>query len=328
MSARRLRVVFMGSPAFAVPTLRAVLDAEEVVAVITQPDKPAGRGRRLEPPPVKTIAEAAGVPVLQPRSVKTEEFLRTFRDLAPDVAVVVAYGKILPQAVLDVPRHGCLNVHASLLPKYRGAAPIQWAVIRGERETGVTIMRMDPGMDTGPMLLWHKLPIHEDDTAGTLADKLAVTGAELMVIALARLQAGALVEHPQDHAQATYAPLLEKEHGRVDWSKPADEVARLVRGVDPWPGAFTTIGAATGAETLKLWRARAVEGAGAPGQVLGVDRDGLIVACGRGAIGIAEAQLPGRKRLPVATLVAGRPIPPGTILGGPPPGAPAPSSGP
>lgn len=307
----RLRTVFMGSPEFAVPTLRAVLEVTDVVGVFTQPDKPAGRGQKIVPPPVKTVAEAAGVSVFQPRSARSDEFLETLRRLSPDVAVVVAYGKILPQAALDVPRYGCLNVHASLLPKYRGAAPIQWALIRGETETGVTIMRLDAGMDTGPILLSRVVRIAADDTAGTLSERLARAGAELMIVALERLKAGALVEQPQDHTAATYAPPLKKEDGRLDFSAPAAQVRNRVRGVDPWPGAYTTLDG----EMLKIWGARVVEGRGAPGQVLGVDREGLIVACGEGAVAFAELQLPGRKRMPAAALVAGRPIPPGTILG-------------
>jgi methionyl-tRNA formyltransferase len=315
----RLRVVFMGSPEFAVPTLRALLQAADVVAVVTQPDKPAGRGQKLQASPVKQVAEAAGIPVLEPRSARTPEFLEQLRGFAPDVAVVVAYGKILPQAVLDVPRLGCLNVHASLLPKYRGAAPIQWALIRGETETGVTIMKLDAGMDTGPMLLWGKVRIHDEDTAGTLARRLSGLGAELMVVALERLRAGALPEMPQDHALATMAPLLQKAAGRVDWTRPAAEVRGLVRGVDPWPGAYTELDG----QVLKLWGARVAEGGGAPGQVLGapgevlgVDAEGVIVACGEGAVAIAELQLPGKKRLAARAFAAGHPLPAGARLGG------------
>ncbi len=305
-----LRVAFMGSPEFAVPTLEAVLAAHEVVAVVTQPDKPAGRGQRLEPPPVKLVAARAGAPVLQPRSARAPELASELARLAPDVAVVVAYGKILPQAVLDVPRHGCLNVHASLLPKYRGAAPIQWAIIHGETETGITIMKLDAGMDTGPMLLRRAVPIDDDDTAGTLAARLAPIGAELMRDALAKLEAGELTATPQDHARATLAPMLKKEDGRIDWTRPARQVRDLVRGVDPWPGAT---GGLDG-DVLKVWRARIVPGGGAPGEVLGADRDGLVVACGEGAVALGELQLPGRKRLGAAAFLAGRPVPPGTRL--------------
>jgi len=306
-----LRVVFFGSPEFAVPTLCALLAAEEVVLVVTQPDKPAGRGQKLAAPPVKVVAEAAGVPVLQPKSVRTEEFQQAFRKLGADVAVVVAYGKILPQVVLDTPKLGCLNVHASLLPKYRGAAPIQWALIRGELETGVTIMKLDAGMDTGPLLMSRAVPIADGDTAGALQARLSKMGAELMMETLRRVKSGGVVEVSQEHAQATMAPLLTKEHGRIDWTKSAVDVRNLVRGVDPWPGAFTMMGP----EVLKVWSAKSVDGSGHAGQVLGVDRDGLVVACGSGAVALAELQLPGRKRMPVGALVAGRPIPTGTKLG-------------
>src|SRR5262249_52046399 len=232
-----LRVAFMGSPEFAGPPLGAVPAPHDVAVVVTQPDKPAGRGRHVEPPPVKLVAERAGVPVLQPRSARAPELVDALRRFAPDVAVVVAYGKILPQAVLDVPRHGCLNVHASLLPRYRGAAPIQWAIIRGETETGITIMKLDAGMDTGPMLLRRAVAIAEEDTAGTLAARLAPLGAELMREALVRLEAGAQGAAPPDGAGATPAPLLKKEDGRIDWTRPARAARDLVRGVDPWPGA-------------------------------------------------------------------------------------------
>jgi len=306
-----MRVVFMGSPEFAVPTLRALLDAEEVVAVVSQPDKPAGRGRQLHAPPVKQLAVERSVPVLQPARARDPQFIAELAALKPDVAVVVAYGKILPQAVLDVPRLGCLNVHASLLPKYRGAAPIQWALIRGERETGVTIMRLDAGMDTGPMLLWRSVRIEDDDTAGTLSPRLSKMGAELMMVAMARLGAGALVETPQDDAQATLAPMLKKEQGNLDWTRPAAELRNLARGVDPWPGAQTYLGG----EVLKVWGARLVEGHGEPGEVLGVERDGVVVACGEGALALGELQLPGRKRVPASAFIAGRPLPPRTRLG-------------
>jgi methionyl-tRNA formyltransferase len=305
-----LRIAFMGSPDFAVPTLEAVLARHEVVAVVTQPDKPSGRGRHVEPPPVKLVAERAGVPVLQPRSARTPEFLEALRAYGPDVAVVVAYGKILPQAVLDVPRHGCLNVHGSLLPRYRGAAPIQWAIIRGETETGITIMKLDAGMDTGPMLLARAVAIGVEDTAGTLAARLAPVGAELMLEALARLEAGTLVETAQDGSLATLAPILKKEDGRIDWTQPATAVRDRVRGVDPWPGATASLDG----EVLKMWRPLAVPGGGAPGEVIGADRDGLLVACGDGAVALGELQLPGRKRLGAGAFLAGRPVPAGTRL--------------
>ncbi|MBI5480145.1 MAG: methionyl-tRNA formyltransferase [Deltaproteobacteria bacterium] len=310
----RLRTVFMGSPEFAVPTLEALCAAEEVVAVVTQPDKPKGRRRALAPPPVKETALCAGLRVLQPERIRGEggaEVRAELQDLAPDVIVVAAYGKILPKAVLDIPPFGCVNVHASLLPRYRGAAPIQWAIIHGETESGVTIMRMDEGMDTGPMLLRGAVPITPEETAGSLEAKLAPVGARLLLEALARLKHGPLEAEPQDHALATLAPRLAKDDGRVDFTQPAERVRDLVRGVDPWPGAFTTLGG----ERLLLFVPKVVSGRGAAGTVLGADRDGLIVACGSGAVAFRELQVAGRRRLPAQALLAGRAVPPGTLLG-------------
>jgi methionyl-tRNA formyltransferase len=307
----KLRVVFMGSPDFAVPCLDAVLATEEVVAVVTQPDKPAGRGLGLSPSAVKVRALAAGVPVLQPTSVRKPPFLDELRALSPDVCVVVAYGKILPPDVLAAPKYGCLNVHASLLPKYRGAAPIQWAIIRGERETGVTLMQMDVGMDTGAMLGKRTLAIDEWVTAGQLHTRLAPLGAELLVEILAQLKAGTLAPEKQDDGAATMAPMLTKETGRVDFAAGARAVRDLVRGCDPWPTAYTLLGG----EPLKLFRAKIVSGRGTPGVVIGADRDGLLVGCGDDAIAFAELQLPGKKRMPATALLAGRPMPVGTILG-------------
>jgi methionyl-tRNA formyltransferase len=307
----KLRVVFMGSPEFAVPCLEALLGTEEVVAVVTQPDKPAGRGLGVQPPPVKVRALAAGVPVMQPTSVRKPPFLDELRALAPDVCIVVAYGKILPPEVLAAPKHGCLNVHASLLPKYRGAAPIQWAIIRGERETGVTLMQMDVGMDTGDMLEKRTLAIDEWVTAGQLHTRLAPLGAELLVEGLAKLKAGTLVPEKQNDAEATMAPMLTKETGRVDFAAGARAVRDLVRGCDPWPTAYTMLGG----EPLKLFRPKVVSGRGTPGVVIGADRDGLLVGCGDDAIAFAELQLPGKKRMAAAALLAGRPMPVGTKLG-------------
>jgi methionyl-tRNA formyltransferase len=303
-------VVFMGSPAFAVPCLRALLETQRVLAVVTQPDKPAGRGLGLQPPPVKEVALAAGVPVLQPTSVRKPPFLDELRALAPELVVVVAYGKILPPEVLAVPPRGCLNVHASLLPRYRGAAPIQWAIIRGERETGVTLMQMDAGMDTGDMLLKRAIVVDDEVTAGELHERLAPLGAEVLRDGLARLAAGTLAREPQDAAQATLAPMLDKETGRVRFADGARAVRDLVRGCDPWPGGFTTVDG----QVLKLFRPRVVSGGGEPGLVMGADRDGLLVACGADAVAFGELQLPGKRRMPAQALLAGRPIARGTRL--------------
>ena len=311
----RLRTVFMGSPEFAVPSLEALLHHTDVRLVVTQPDQPAGRGRQLQPTSVRQAAERAGGPVATPPSLRKPPYAPTLAALDLDLIVVVAYGKILPPDVLAVPRHGCWNVHGSILPRYRGAAPIQWALLSGERETGVTLMQMDVGLDTGPMLLTRTLPIAEDDTAGSLHTKLAPLGADLLVEGLARLGAGTLAATPQDNAAATLAPLLEKEAGRIDWTLPAEVVSCRIRGVDPWPGAFTTLEG----DVLKLWRPQVAVVSGGeaapPGTVLGQDRQGLVVACGRDAVAIGELQLPGRKRLGATALLAGRPIPAGTVLG-------------
>jgi methionyl-tRNA formyltransferase len=311
---RRLRTIFMGSPEFAVPTLEALCATEEVVAVVTQPDKPKGRGRALAPPPVKESALSRQLRVLQPERIGGErgaEARAELQALAPELIVVAAYGKILPKALLDLPPYGCVNVHASLLPRYRGAAPIQWAVIRGETESGVTIMRMNEGLDTGPMLLRGAVPITLDDTAGSLEAKLAPLGARLLLEALDRLKQGPVEAEPQDDALATLAPRLAKDDGRVDFGLTATRVRDLVRGVDPWPGAFTSLAG----ERLLLFVPKVVSGGGAPGTVLGADRDGLIVACGSGAVAFRELQLAGRKRLPAQALLAGRAVPPGTRLG-------------
>ena len=299
----RLRVVFMGSPEFAVPCLDTLLEAAEVVAVITQPDKPKGRGLDLSMPAVKVRALAAGLPILQPASVRRPPFLDELSALRPDLAVVVAYGKILPPEVLATPRLGCWNVHASLLPRYRGAAPIQWSLIRGEAETGVTLMQMDAGMDTGPMLLRRAVPIPPDATAGALHHTLSRVGAELLADALARRES--LVAEAQDAMQATMAPMLTKETGRVDFTAGARAVRDLVRGCDPWPSAYAHLGEVP----LKLFGAKCVSGSAAPGVVLGADRDGLIVGCGDGAVAFGELQLPGKKRMSAQALLAGHPIP-------------------
>ncbi len=239
-----MKVVFFGSPAFAVPTLEKLLDAgHEIAAVVTQPDKPAGRGLQVKAPPVKTYALERGLAVMQPTSARSPEFAEQLRSIAPDVAVVVAYGKILPRAVLDIPRHGCLNVHASLLPKYRGAAPIQWALINGERTTGISIMRLDEGMDTGPVVSRVEVEILEDDDAVSLANMLSMTGAEEMRAVLDRLaRDGRLEATPQNDAEATMAPLIERGTARIDWEMPAEEVILRVRGFLPWPKAWTVAG--------------------------------------------------------------------------------------
>jgi len=237
-----MNIIFMGTPEFAVPTLQKLIEGGYAVqAVVTQPDRAKGRGQHVVAPPVKTLAEQHNIPVLQPRRVREEAVVQQIRDLNPDAIVVVAYGQILPEALLKIPRLGCINVHASLLPKYRGAAPMNWAIVRGETETGVTTMFMDKGMDTGDMLLVRKIAIEPRETTATLHDKLAALGAELLIETLRQAEAGTLVRIPQDHAAATYAPLMKKEDGLIDWNEPAQAIDCKVRGFFPWPGAYTTI---------------------------------------------------------------------------------------
>jgi len=299
-----MRVVFFGTPEFAVPSLRALLQAgHEVAAVVTQPDRAQGRSRSvLVPPPVKAYALAQGLEVLQPEKPVGDVFLEQLRRLRPEVGVVVAYGHILRPAVLAVPPHGMLNVHASLLPRHRGAAPIQWAILEGDAETGVSIMRLDEGMDTGDVLETASTPIADDDTAATLSARLAELGAATLVHALARVARGTDVYAPQDHARATHAPKIDRGLARIRWEEPAARVARRVRAFDPAPGAWTQLDGAD----VKLFGARAAEGAGAPGTILGAD-DALLVACGSGAVRIVEVQPAGKRRLPVAEWRRGHP---------------------
>jgi methionyl-tRNA formyltransferase len=309
------RAVFFGSPAFAVPFLEAVARATTLVAVVSQPDRPAGRGRELAEPAVKVAARALGLPVLQPERVRTPELEAELRALDADAFVVVAYGRILPQALLDVPRRGCWNVHASLLPKLRGAAPIQWAIIRGERLTGVSVMRMEAGLDTGPVAAVREVPIADDDTTATLSRKLAEAGPPLLVGALPAILDGTIALARQDDAAATPAPPLVKEDGRLRFDVPARAVSARARGCDPWPGATALLGG----EPLRVFGPRALPGpAGAPpGAVVGLRAEGLAVACADAPVAFAELQLPGRKRLPAAAVLAGRPIPAGTSLADP-----------
>jgi methionyl-tRNA formyltransferase len=303
-----VRVLFYGTPAFARPTLEHLLAAHAVVGVVTQPDRPAGRGQRPQGSAVKALAVARGLPVLEPARLRDPEWPERLAALAPDVAVVVAFGQILPPAVLDVPPRGSINVHASLLPRYRGAAPVAWAIIRGERETGVTTFRMDAGMDTGPILLQRATAIGAGETAGELAARLATLGAEVLLETLARLDA--LVPRPQDARQATLAPRLRKPDGLLDWSRPATALAALVRGVNPWPGATTT--APTG--RLVIWRARAHPGAGEPG-VLTAAGGGLLVGTGEGLLEPLEVQPENRRAMPWAAYLRGARLGPGAQLG-------------
>jgi methionyl-tRNA formyltransferase len=308
-----VKVLFYGTPAFALPTLDALLRHHEVVGVITQPDRPAHRGQRLTPPPVKERALAAGLPVLQPSRLRDPGWPEQLRAFGADVAVVVAFGQILPKPVLDAPARGSINVHASLLPRYRGAAPIQWAIMRGETVTGITTFQMDVGMDTGPVLLSASTPIGPDETAGELADRLSMLGAEVLIDTLARL--GTLRPTPQDHSQATLAPRLTKSDGVLDWTRPARELVNVVRGCNPWPGA--TVAIATG--PLTIWRATAVASPAPalPGTLVRVARDGattLGVATGDGVLVPVEVQPTNRRAMGWAEFLRGARLEAGAAL--------------
>ena len=297
-----MRLVFLGTPAFAVPTLERVVEAgHRVVSVVTQPDRPRGRGQHPAPPPVKETALRLGLPIDQPERVRHPDSVERLRALAPEAMVVVGYGQIIPQAILDIPPFGILNVHASLLPKYRGAGPIQWAILKGETRTGVTTMRIDAGLDTGAMLLKAETEIGAEETAIELGRRLAAMGADLLVETLEGLAAGTITPQPQDSAEATYAPLLKKEDGAIDWTQPALAIHNRVRGLQPWPGAST----AFRGQTLHLWRSRPHPERGpAPGRFVSLKP--LAVACGEGSLELIEVQLEGRKRIGASDFVNGQ----------------------
>ena len=298
-----MRIVFAGTPEFAAQHLQALLDAgRTVVAVYTQPDRPAGRGQKLAPSPVKQLAVQQGIPVYQPQTLREPAAQAELAALQADLMVVVAYGLILPQAVLDLPRLGCINSHASLLPRWRGAAPIQRAIEAGDGESGVTVMQMEAGLDTGPMLLKVSTPITAEDTGGTLHDRVAALGSQAVVRAVEALAAGTLQLEPQDDALATYAHKLSKDEARIDWRRPAVELERLVRAFNPWPICHTTLGG----EALKVHAARLGAGQGEPGHILEASRNGLTVACGEGALSLTRLQLPGGKPLDFADLYNSR----------------------
>ena len=305
-----MRIIFAGTPPFAAAALDALAAAgHDIALVLTQPDRPAGRGMKLTPSAVKQTALARNLPVYQPASLKTPESQAALAAVGADVMVVAAYGLILPQAVLDLPRLGCLNIHASLLPRWRGAAPIQRAILAGDAETGITIMQMDAGLDTGAMLAKTVVPIRDTDTAASLHDVLAAAGAAAIVDALANYPT--LVPEPQDDTQATYAAKLSKDEARLDWNLPADALARAVRAYNPAPGAWTLLDGAP----LKIWVAQAVAGAGTPGVLLRAEADQLVVACGSGALALQEVQPAGSKRMGATAFLAGRPLAPGARFG-------------
>jgi methionyl-tRNA formyltransferase len=308
----RLKILFAGTPEFSVPPLQGLLaSAHQVVAVYTQPDRPAGRGRKLKPSPVKELAQGAGVPVLQPASFKSEADLEALESFAADLMVVVAYGLLLPQRVLQAPRLGCVNIHASILPRWRGAAPIQRAILAGDRETGITIMRMEKGLDTGPMFLVRRLPIEPADTAGALHDKLSALGAEALMDALPGIADGSLQPQPQDDTRACYAKKLDKAEATIDWARSAREIARQVRAFNPWPVAHTGYEDAN----LRIWAAEATTGSGGPpGTVMGANREGVDVATGEGLLRVTLLQMPGKRAMSAGDFINAHAIQ-GVVLG-------------
>lgn len=309
-----MRIVFMGTPEFAVPSLEALLRTDDqMVGVVSQPDRPKGRGQQLVAPPVKLVAERAGIPVLQPLKIRTPEFLQALSDWKPDLIAVAAYGRILHTPILRLPPMGCVNVHGSLLPKYRGAAPVQWAVINGETETGITTMLMDEGMDTGAMLLQERLAIMPDDTTGTLAPRLAELGGRLLVETIAQLKAGTLIPKKQDDGQATMAPLLKKEDGLIDWTMKATALAHRVRGLSPWPGAYTFLGE----ERWNIWKAVSTGEATTekPGTIVSVGKQSILVATGQSLLEVREIQTANSRRMSVSQFLTGHKVTAGTQLG-------------
>jgi methionyl-tRNA formyltransferase len=309
-----MRVVFMGTPEFAVPSLEALLKSDDqVVGIVTQPDRPKGRGQSLTSSPIKLIAERERLPFLQPTKMKDPAFLDALTAWKPDLITVTAFGRILPPAILKLPPRGCINVHGSLLPKYRGAGPIQWAIMKGETETGITTMLMDEGMDTGAILLQERLAISPEDTAGTLSPRLAELGGRLLIMTLSQLKAGTLVSRQQDHSQATLAPMLKKEDGAIDWTMSATAIANRIRGLTPWPGAYTY----AGEERWIIWRAGAIaeQAKEMAGTVTQVTKDAIHVATGDGVLVLKELQPANRRRMTVSQYLAAHPISVGSVLG-------------
>lgn len=311
-----MRIVFMGTPDFAVGSLAALSQwgKHEIVGVVTQPDRPKGRGNKMLMTPVKEYALSKGYEVYQPQKVKTPEFVQILRDMQPDLIVVAAFGQFLSQEILSMPKYGCINVHASLLPKYRGAAPIQYAIIKGEKESGVTIMQMDIGMDTGAMLDKVFVPIGENTTMGELHDELKTKGAELLLTVIDKIEAGTAVAEPQNNEEATYATLLDRSMERIDWSKSAHEVHNLIRGFNPAPSTFTSL---PNGKNLKIWCSRLTDktSEAAPGTVVEVSKRSFFVACGSGVVEITEVQPESKKRMPAQVFINGRGVQVGDVLG-------------
>ncbi|HXA76701.1 MAG TPA: methionyl-tRNA formyltransferase [Candidatus Acidoferrales bacterium] len=311
-----LRIIFSGTPAFAVPSLEHLIEEHdiEVLGVVTQPDRPRGRGQEMHGSPVKDAAVAAGIPVYQPEKIKSDEAYDYFRRLVPDAVVIVAYGQIISQRMIDIPRLGWINLHASLLPNYRGAAPINWAIVNGETSTGVTTMRIDAGLDTGPMLLKYETKIGRNETAPELTTRLAEAGAPLIVETLRKLDRGEISPAPQESSQATFAPILKKDDGRIDWLLSADNLYNRIRGLQPWPGAFTTFRG----KNCQIWGKplQRISAGGAPGMMLPTQEDGLSVICGSGTtLRVEHLQLEGRNRVTDSGFMNGARIVPGERFG-------------
>jgi methionyl-tRNA formyltransferase len=312
-----MRIIFMGTPELAAVSLRRLIASPDfqLAAVVTQPDQPKGRGLKLQPSPVKEVAQQANLAVLQPQRAREENFIQQLAALKPELIAVAAYGQILPKAILDLPRFGCLNVHTSLLPKYRGAAPIQHAILNGEPETGVTIMKMDVGLDTGDILTQERTPIEASDNSQTLHDRLANLGAELLVRTIPQYISGAIQPRPQPAEGVTHAPKIKKADGEIDWSQPARVIWNRVRALVPWPGAFTHLPAQPQPHLLKIWQAEAVERTGEAGHVLQADKHGIIIGCGTEALRILELQREGGRRMSAAEFLAGHPLRVGEKIG-------------
>ncbi len=313
-----LRIIFLGTAELSCASLQALAGNPQfqIAAVVTQPDRPKGRELKPQPSPVKSLALRLGLPVLQPERARDEKFIAGLRALQPDLIIVVAYGQILPPAILDLPRHGCLNVHTSLLPKYRGAAPIQWAIANGDTETGVTIMKMDAGLDTGPIVSQHRTPIRPEDDSATLHDRLAQLGAELLVQTIPDYVAGKIQPAPQPAEGASYAAKIKKEDGRIDWNQPAQTIWNRLRAFTPWPGAFTFLAGKPNPHLLKIWKAEIVKQSGGAGEILSADKNGITVGCGENALRILELQREGGRRMNAAEFLSGHPLKAGEIFEG------------
>lgn len=308
-----MKIIFMGTPDFAAASLERLIASEhEILGVVTQPDKPKGRKGELTPPPVKTIAVENGLKVYQPVKVREAEFVNIIRDYNPDVIVVIAFGQIIPENILSIPKYGCVNIHGSLLPKYRGAAPIQWAVLDGEKESGVTSMLMDKGIDTGDMLIKKAIKLAEDETSGSLFDKLMALGAETLLETLEGLEKGRITPEKQGESPTDYAKMLTKEMGLIDFTRKAFELDCFVRGMNPWPSAYTTLDG----KTLKIWRAKPVAESGKAGSVLKLCKESFVIGCGENALEVFEVQLEGKKRMSAGDFLKGTHIEVGKEFGG------------